>query len=216
MGLTALQKVVYWLDRTTPFFKFVEERRATWFVETFPIKDWLHGSRKILDIGCGVGDITCLMQQISNAKVIAIDKFDYRRQGICFSNPFLFQIADASYLHFPSNYFDCVTLFWSLHHMAKPSSALAEALRVLKPNGRLLIAEDVTDNQSLIHRQLAILYDKFVNLDFRKQPHTNMTLYQWDILINNITPVRRLDKKIVTWPSSLPFITFAAICYKKL
>ena len=80
--MNALQKGVYWLDRYTSIFKFVETRRAAWFVRRFSPQQWLSGNESILDVGCGVGDITRRMAMLTSGTVIGVDREDFRRKGV--------------------------------------------------------------------------------------------------------------------------------------
>jgi len=49
--------------------------------------------------------------------------------------------GDAGAMPFPDDSFDRVMTIWMLEHVADPAAVLAECLRVLKPNGRLICTE---------------------------------------------------------------------------
>ena len=49
--------------------------------------------------------------------------------------------ADAQFLPFPDNSFDCVTIAFGLRNVTDINLALRSMLRVLKPGGRLLVLE---------------------------------------------------------------------------
>ncbi|MFL0810364.1 MAG: bifunctional demethylmenaquinone methyltransferase/2-methoxy-6-polyprenyl-1,4-benzoquinol methylase UbiE [Agarilytica sp.] len=49
--------------------------------------------------------------------------------------------ADAQFLPFPDNYFDCITIAFGLRNVTDKDLALSSMLRVLKPGGRLLVLE---------------------------------------------------------------------------
>lgn len=49
--------------------------------------------------------------------------------------------ADAQFLPFPDNSFDCITIAFGLRNVTDKSTALRSMLRVLKPGGRLLVLE---------------------------------------------------------------------------
>ena len=49
--------------------------------------------------------------------------------------------ADAQFLPFPDDSFDCITIAFGLRNVTHKEQALASMLRVLKPGGRLLVLE---------------------------------------------------------------------------
>ena len=49
--------------------------------------------------------------------------------------------ADAQYLPFPDDSFDCITIAFGLRNVTDKDLALRSMLRVLKPGGRLLVLE---------------------------------------------------------------------------
>ena len=49
--------------------------------------------------------------------------------------------ADAQFLPFPDDSFDCVTIAFGLRNVTDINLALRSMLRVLKPGGRLLVLE---------------------------------------------------------------------------
>lgn len=101
----------------------------------------LHPQKKlrILDIGCGTGGMTRMLQQYG--RVTGIDTSNYalshaKDRGLCV------QHASANRLPFPNRRFDMVTFFDVLYHKKiHEKRALHEAFRVLKKNGRLLVTD---------------------------------------------------------------------------
>lgn len=49
--------------------------------------------------------------------------------------------ADAQFLPFPDNHFDCITIAFGLRNVTDKDLALRSMLRVLRPGGRLLVLE---------------------------------------------------------------------------
>ncbi len=102
----------------------------------------------ILDIGCGIGGSSLyLAQKFPNAHVTGItlspvqaNRANARAKDFDLQSRTEFLVADALVMPFESDRFD---LIWSLEsgeHMPDKSKFLAECLRVLKPNGKIIFA----------------------------------------------------------------------------
>ena len=65
--------------------------------------------------------------------------------------------ADAQYLPFPVNSFDCITIAFGLRNVTDKAMALRSMLRVLKPGGRLLILEFSKPQHPLLEK----IYDAY-------------------------------------------------------
>ncbi len=60
--------------------------------------------------------------------------------------------ADAQYLPFPDDSFDCITIAFGLRNVTDKDLALRSMLRVLKPGGRLLVLEFSKPKNELLER----------------------------------------------------------------
>jgi len=105
---------------------------------------------KVLDIAGGTGDLTAKFSKLVGAdgEVVLADINDSMLKvgrdklldtGI--SGNVRFTQADAQYLPFPDNTFDCITIAFGLRNVTDKDMALSSMLRVLKPGGRLLVLE---------------------------------------------------------------------------
>ncbi|MCG8051330.1 MAG: bifunctional demethylmenaquinone methyltransferase/2-methoxy-6-polyprenyl-1,4-benzoquinol methylase UbiE [Candidatus Thiodiazotropha endolucinida] len=65
--------------------------------------------------------------------------------------------ADAQYLPFPDDHFDCVTIGFGLRNVTDKQLALNAIFRVIKPGGRLLVLEF----SKPIHQPLQKVYDLY-------------------------------------------------------
>jgi ubiquinone/menaquinone biosynthesis C-methylase UbiE len=105
---------------------------------------------RVLDVGCGPGRLAMVLaDQVSpSGSVDGIDASpeminrataQARKRGVAAD----FQVAYAQRLPFADGTFDAVACMLALHHVAEDDqqAAVAEMYRVLKPGGRLLIAE---------------------------------------------------------------------------
>ena len=104
--------------------------------------DTVQGKR-LLDIGCGNGYVTCLYAE-AGADVVAVDITDraveLTRARLALNGlDAEVKQADAETLPFEDESFDVVVSFGVLHHTPDTEQAIEEARRLLKPGGRLLL-----------------------------------------------------------------------------
>jgi SAM-dependent methyltransferase len=95
--------------------------------------------RRVLEVGCGLGEFAVRVRREIGADVVAIDSSSRmvevaRERGVDAS------IGDAQELAFRDEEFDCVVANWVLHHVPDLDRALGEITRVLGPHGRLTAA----------------------------------------------------------------------------
>ncbi len=125
------------MDHTSPNAAFVERL----------VKLGAHG--RMLDIGTGPGQIPLLVcEKIPGASVVGIDLSRHmlelaekKRRASPHAAQIEFQFADAKKLGFPDASFDSVFSNTILHHIPDPRPFVAEAVRVLKPGGVLVIRD---------------------------------------------------------------------------
>ncbi|WP_346838124.1 bifunctional demethylmenaquinone methyltransferase/2-methoxy-6-polyprenyl-1,4-benzoquinol methylase UbiE [Microbulbifer sp. SAOS-129_SWC] len=129
----------------------------------------LSGARKgqtILDIAGGTGDLTARFSRIVgpegqvvladiNESMLKVGRDRLFDRGIA-GNVVPVQ-ADAQYLPFPDNTFDCITIAFGLRNVTDKDLALRSMLRVLKPGGRLLVLEFSKPESKLLEK----VYDQY-------------------------------------------------------
>jgi SAM-dependent methyltransferase len=101
--------------------------------------------RRLLDIGCGPGDITERFARELGADVKAID-VSPRMVELTRARGIDAQVADAEQLPFGDGEFDCAFAGWVLYHVPALDQAIAECARVLQPGGRLVASTYDKDN----------------------------------------------------------------------
>jgi demethylmenaquinone methyltransferase/2-methoxy-6-polyprenyl-1,4-benzoquinol methylase len=102
----------------------------------------LRSDAKILDVGCGTGDLSIELFEKSGAQVTGIDFCRPMLDLAQAKAPHLrFVEGDALRLPFPDAAFDCVTIGFALRNLASVERGLSELLRVLKPGGMLAVLE---------------------------------------------------------------------------
>ena len=105
---------------------------ARWLIDELG----LHGSERVLDLGCGVGALLPSLRAVApETVVVGLD----RTEGMVKLAPRTFPlvVGDAVGLPFRDRSFDTVTMVFMLFHVPQPSTALAEVRRVLRPGGRV-------------------------------------------------------------------------------
>ncbi|WKD49622.1 bifunctional demethylmenaquinone methyltransferase/2-methoxy-6-polyprenyl-1,4-benzoquinol methylase UbiE [Microbulbifer spongiae] len=129
----------------------------------------LSGARpgqQILDIAGGTGDLTARFSRIVgasgqvvladiNASMLEVGRDRLIDCGIA-GNVVPVQ-ADAQYLPFPDNTFDCITIAFGLRNVTDKDLALRDMLRVLKAGGRLLVLEFSKPQSRLLEK----IYDQY-------------------------------------------------------
>ena len=95
-----------------------------------------HG--RLLDIGCGFGFFLNAMKQ-NNWEVAGVEISKGGRQYARDHYDIDIYSKPLETLSLPDNYFDAVTLFYVIEHVADPITVLNEVNRILKPGGLVLI-----------------------------------------------------------------------------
>jgi ubiquinone/menaquinone biosynthesis C-methylase UbiE len=134
-----------------------------WFIDTFLFRgQWrelrkktvnlasIQPGEKVLDVGCGTGTLAIEAAR-SEGRAGHVAGIDPSTQQIAWASskaarrniPVEFQIGVIEDLPFPDQTFDVVLSTLMMHHLPTPlkRKGLAEIARVLKPGGRLIIAD---------------------------------------------------------------------------
>jgi ubiquinone/menaquinone biosynthesis C-methylase UbiE len=95
--------------------------------------------RRILEVGCGWGELAEWVARETGAEVIAVDLSPHmvelaRQRGVDAT------VGDAQELPFAAGEFDVAVAAWMLYHVPDLDRGLAELARVLRPGGRLVVA----------------------------------------------------------------------------
>ncbi|GAB5452271.1 MAG: bifunctional demethylmenaquinone methyltransferase/2-methoxy-6-polyprenyl-1,4-benzoquinol methylase UbiE [Halioglobus sp.] len=115
----------------------------------------------VLDIAGGTGDLAAQFADIVGAEgrvvladinesMLQVGRDKLLDQGHAANIEFV--QADAQYLPFPDDSFDCITIAFGLRNVTDKAIALRSMLRVLKPGGRLLVLEFSKPTSELLSR----------------------------------------------------------------
>jgi tocopherol O-methyltransferase len=170
-----VKRIAEYYDKTLPFYKMFWHKNdesyalhyGFWNDNTQTLKeallnenkflaDILHilPGMKILDAGCGIGGssiwlaknfevsvigITLSKKQLEKANILA------RNHGL--QNKVEFQLQNFLYTTFPDNYFDIIWAVESVCHAENKKEFLTEAYRILKPKGKVIVADGVVEKE---------------------------------------------------------------------
>jgi len=97
----------------------------------------------ILDAGCGVGTLAKSIRSKFHAKVSGCDASELRiKEAQRESNGMIdFFVADLTNLPFGEAQFDVIFIRFVLEHTLSPRNIIHEAIRVLRPGGKLVIID---------------------------------------------------------------------------
>jgi SAM-dependent methyltransferase len=137
------------------------------------------GHERVLDLGCGAGHTSLACA----SHVDAVVGVDVTPQMVAAASALAreralsnveFRVADVQALPFDDASFDVVTSRVSAHHYADASKAVAEALRVLKPGGLLLVSDSVSPEEPAL--------DTFLNRIELLRDASHVRNYSWSEL----------------------------------
>jgi len=113
--------------------------------------DWLapRPSQRLLDVAGGTGDVSFrFLARAGDAEAVVCDLTEpmlvegrKRAEAEQMANQLSWVVGDAMALPFPDNSFDVYTISFGIRNVTRPQDALAEAFRVLRPGGRLMVLE---------------------------------------------------------------------------
>lgn len=104
----------------------------------------LHPSAKVLDIGCGHGEMTRIIAQdiVPSGRVVGVDRdsqqIEVASSKLVDCTNVSFVCDDIFELNLPTESFDCIYCRLVLMHLAEPKAALGKMKLLLKPGGKLV------------------------------------------------------------------------------
>ncbi len=152
-----VQQLIDKMAAYPPLFIFLRRILENDFVgEKAVIRRELPINGRTLDVGCGTGELSPLFE---NRGYVGIDISPAYIGFAQKKYPAAFKVMDATRLDFTDSSFDNALIVGVLHHMDDETAhaVLRELHRILTPDGRLLVLEDVLLPQThpvgrLIHR----------------------------------------------------------------
>ena len=103
--------------------------------------------KRLLDVGCGAGEMAKRIQVELGADVVALDS-SQRMVDLTRERGVEAVLGDIQRLPFEDGEFDCVVAGWVLYHVVDREQAISECARVLRPGGRFVAPTLDDDNLS--------------------------------------------------------------------
>lgn len=100
---------------------------------------------RVLDVGCGPGELAERVGRELGAKVWAID-ISSRMVELARDRGVDARVANVEQIPFGAQSFDCVVAAWMLYHVSAVDRALSEMARVLTAGGRLVAVTNYRDH----------------------------------------------------------------------
>jgi ArsR family transcriptional regulator len=114
--------------------------------------DWVVG-----DLGCGTGQVTEALARFV-ARVIAVDRsramLRAARQRLATAKNVDLRAGELEALPIDDGALDAAVIALTLHHAPDPAAVLAEATRVLRPGGRLLVVDMLEHDRREYQQQM--------------------------------------------------------------
>ena len=166
--------------------------------------DWLapHPGQRLLDVAGGTGDIAFrFLRRARDGHATVLDLTQAmlaegrrRAETARMGDSLDWILGDAMALPFPDDSFDVYTISFGIRNVTRPENALAEAFRVLRPGGRLLVLEF----SRIPNRGLRALYDIY---SFNVIPGIGR------LIVNDADSYRYLVESIRRFPDQDTFLS---------
>lgn len=120
------------------------------------IADNMNGANVIADLGCGTGELLSDLTE-GGKKVIGVDSSssmleETRKRFLNSDTPLDLRLGELEHLPLKDKEAEVAVISLALHHLSNPEAAIAEAERILKPGGTLIIAEFEKHNNELLQK----------------------------------------------------------------
>ncbi len=128
--------------------------------------EWVAG-----DLGCGTGQVTAALAPFVSS-VVAVDSsaamLQAARRRLHEMDNVELRRGELEALPIDEARLDLATLMLVLHHVPEPDKALAEVARVLKPGGRVVIADMLPHDRDSYRQQMGHVWLGFPGDDMRR------------------------------------------------
>ena len=124
--------------------------------------------KTILDIATGTADVAIACMKLEPEQITGVDisalmlaEGQKKIEGLGFAKQITLQQADSENLPFADNTFDAITVAFGVRNFQNLDKGLSEMLRVLKPNGKVVILE-FSQPEKFPIKQFYTFYSKYI------------------------------------------------------
>ncbi len=124
--------------------------------------------KTMLDIATGTADVAIACMKLDPEQITGIDisalmlaEGQKKIEGLGFAKQITLQQADSESLPFADNTFDAITVAFGVRNFQNLDKGLSEMLRVLKPNGKVVILE-FSQPEKFPIKQFYNFYSKYI------------------------------------------------------
>ncbi|MBR6439439.1 MAG: bifunctional demethylmenaquinone methyltransferase/2-methoxy-6-polyprenyl-1,4-benzoquinol methylase UbiE [Bacteroidales bacterium] len=161
----------------------------------------------LLDVACGTADSTIALAKINdNVRVNGVDisegmlKIGEEKVGkLGLNDRIIFSVSSAENIDFQDDIYDAALVAFGVRNFSDRETGLKEILRVLKPNGTLIVLE-LSEPQNIIIRWFYNLYFKHILPFIGKCVSGNKEAYRY------------LQKTVEKFPMPKEFIAMLESC----
>ncbi len=192
--------------------EFDENANTPWhnFVKKFLIEKFEINNKKILEIGCGRGGLSCWIAEYSGQTFAELVAGDFSQSALDIAqkhsvlkglNKINWSRQDIQSINFPNNYFDIVISCETIEHVPNPKIAIKELYRVCKNSGILMLT---TPNYMNFYG----LYRFYLRLTGRKWTEIGQPINKFVIIPKTIFWLKKIGFKLIFFDSevySTPF-----------
>jgi ubiquinone/menaquinone biosynthesis C-methylase UbiE len=149
----------------------VNKKRAELVVRR--IEQYLLRSKKVIDIGSGVGQVTAILRE-KGKEVTPVDVGSFHIPRVV--EPVIY---DGKTLPFPNASFDTALVLMVMHHTDDPRRILREAKRVAK---EVVVIE--TSYSNLFHKFYTVVVDTLINVQIKANWNSYKSDTEWKKLFS--------------------------------
>lgn len=141
-------------------------------INSFLLEIRIGKETRVLDIGCGTGNYTELLQKVTRSEVYGVEPSEgMLAKAKEKESKVVFKQGNAQELPFDDNFFDFVYMTDVIHHVPEIGAMFAEINRVLKEEGEVCIVTQ--SHQQIENRPIVKYFPETAMVDKERYPDIN-------------------------------------------